>query len=108
MLLDLTNLSLIPKLLEEIKYLQNEIQKINVKIDRKYDLSRLRDVSIYLGVSIKTIYNYIDDGRFKKDIRYTKTIKNNNIKITFVESAIIKFKEGKWLFIIVMVICMFV
>lgn len=95
MILDLTNLGLIPKLLEEIKYLQNEIQKINVKIDRKYDLSRLRDVSIYLGVSIKTIYNYIDDGRFKKDIHYTKTIKNNNIKITFVESAIIKFKEGK-------------
>ena len=95
MIIDLKNLDLIPQLLEHLKILENEIKRVNLKLDRKYDLSRLRDVSIYLGVSIKTIYNYIDDGRFKKDVHYTKTIKNNNIKITFVESAIIKFKEGK-------------
>lgn len=95
MLLDLSNLQLIPQLLQELQILKDEIKRVNLKLDRKYDLSRLRDVSLYLGVSIKTIYNYIDDGRFKKDVHYTKTIKNNNIKITFVESAIIKFKEGK-------------
>lgn len=89
------NLELIPQLLNEIKSLKNELQDIKLKIDRKYDLTRLRDVSLYLGVSIKTIYNYIDDGRFKKNVHYVKTIKNNNNKITFVESAIVKFKEGK-------------
>ncbi len=95
MLIDLKNLDLIPQLLQELQILKDEIKRVNLKLDRRYDLSRLRDVSIYLGVSIKTIYNYIDDGRFKQNVHYMKTIKNNNNKITFVESAIIKFKEGK-------------
>ncbi len=95
MIIDLKNLDLIPQLLEQISILKNEIKIVNLKLDRRYDLTRLKDVSIYLGVSIKTVYNMIDDGRLKKDIHYTKTIKNNRIKISFVESAIIKFKEGK-------------
>ncbi len=95
MVIDLKNLDLIPQLLQELQILKDELKRVNLKLDRRYDLSRLRDVSIYLGVSIKTIYNYIDDGRFKQNVHYMKTIKNNNNKITFVESAIIKFKEGK-------------
>lgn len=95
MYVDFKNLELIPKLFEEIATLKNEIKTVHLKLDKRYDLTRLKDVSIYLGVSIKTIYNMIDDGRLQKDIHYTKTIKNNHIKITFVENAIIKFKEGK-------------
>jgi predicted DNA-binding transcriptional regulator AlpA len=89
------NLDLIPKLLEKIDSLENQIKSINNTLQVKYDLTRLKDVCLYLGVSRKTIYNYIDDGRFKQNIHYVKTIKNNNVTFSFVESAIIKFKEGK-------------
>ena len=92
MIIDLKGLDLIPILLEKIEQLQNDFNSF-VNIKEKKDLSKLMNVSKYLNVSKPTIYNMINDGRFKQNIHYKKTINKHSVKIIFVESAIIKYKK---------------
>lgn len=91
MILDLKNLELIPKLLQKIEELENNF---NSFIDsNKRDLTKIKNVCLFLNVSKPTIYNMINDGRFKKNVHYKKQILNNSVKIVFVESAILKYKK---------------
>uniref|UniRef100_UPI00404737F4 helix-turn-helix domain-containing protein n=1 Tax=Aliarcobacter sp. TaxID=2321116 RepID=UPI00404737F4 len=86
------NLDLIPNILNQLQQLTNEIAQLKSQ-KKKIDLTKLTNVSKYLNVSKTTIYNMIDDGRFKQNIHYKKHINNNSVKIIFVESAIIKYKK---------------
>lgn len=92
MVIDLKSLDLIPILLEKIEQLQNDFNSF-VDVKQKIDLSKLINVSKYLNVSKPTIYNMINDGRFKQNIHYKKVINENSVKIIFVESAIVKYKK---------------
>ncbi|MDD2896918.1 MAG: helix-turn-helix domain-containing protein [Aliarcobacter sp.] len=91
MFIDLSNLELIPQLLQELKELKQEISKItNIN---KPKLTTHTKVAKYLNVSVMTIYNMVDDGRLKENIHFKKQMLRNKVKIVFVESAIIKYKS---------------
>lgn len=91
MYVDFSNLDLIPKLLEELQILRNDLALLQNK--NKIDLSKLYNVAKFLNVSKPTIYNMIDDGRFQQNVHYKKQINQNKVRIVFVESAIIKYKK---------------
>ena len=94
-ILDLTGLSLIPKLLEKIELLEQEIKVIKNSVVPELDLTKRADIKKYLDVTDSTISRYIDNGTFKRGIHYTKTINGKKVKISFIESAIKSFKENK-------------
>ena len=58
------NLKKIDTILEKIEHLENKINTLSN--NSKLDLSGVSSVSKYLGVTNKTIYNYIDNGIFKE------------------------------------------
>ena len=91
MLIDLSNLDLIPQLLQELKDLKQEI--LNYTNKNKPKLTTLTNVAKYLKVSNMTVYNMVDDGRLKENIHFKKQMLKNKVKIVFVESAIIKFQK---------------
>lgn len=92
MIIELENLKLIPQLLEELKQVKEDLSNLT-KTKQIIDLTRLKNVCNYLNVSKPTIYNMIADGRLKQNIHYKKQINKNSVKITFVESAIVKYKK---------------
>lgn len=91
MLLDLSNLELIPQLLQEVKELSQKLNDYTNKT--KPNLTTITTVSKFLNVSKMTIYNMLDDGRFKENVHFKKQMLKNKVKIVFVESAIIKFQK---------------
>ena len=91
MFLDLSNLDLIPQLLEEMKTLKDEISNLTNK--NKPKLTTLTNVAKYLNVSKMTVYNMLDDGRLKENVHFKKQMLRNKVKIVFVESAIIKYQK---------------
>lgn len=91
MLLDLTNLNLIPQLLQEVKELKQELS--NYANKNKPKLTTLTNVAKFLNVSKMTVYNMVEDGRLKENIHFKKQMLKNKVKIVFVESAIIKYQK---------------
>lgn len=91
MLIDLSNLDLIPQLLQELKDLKQEI--LNYTNKNKPKLTTLTNVAKYLKVSNMTVYNMVDDGRLKENIHFKKQMLKNKVKIVFVESAIMKYQK---------------
>jgi DNA-binding XRE family transcriptional regulator len=91
MLIDLSNLQLIPVLLDEVKQLKHSLENLQNK--NKPKLTTLTNVAKFLNVSKMTVYNMLEDGRFKENIHFKKQMLKNKVKIIFVESAIIKFQK---------------
>ena len=89
------NLELIPKLLEQLESLNSKVSKLEDEFIEQLDLTKRAGVKKYLNISDSTIYQMINDGRFKQGVHYKKTLKGKRVKITFVESAIVNFKEKK-------------
>jgi len=87
------NLKKIDTILEKIEYLEDKINKLSDK-NSKLDLTGVSKVSQYLGVTNKTIYNYIDNGIFKEYIHFKRVLNKNSVRIRFIENAIINFKKG--------------
>ncbi|MGA1931502.1 helix-turn-helix transcriptional regulator [Arcobacter sp. YIC-464] len=81
------NLDLIPLLLTKIEKIEEKIQELNNK-EKEIDLSKPTNVAKYLKISNKTLYNMIEEGRFKKDIHYKRVLNKNSTRIVFIESAI--------------------
>lgn len=81
------NLELIPLLLDKVEKLEKNIQELNNK-ENDIDLSKPTNVAKYLKISNKTLYNMIEEGRFKKDIHYKRVLNKNSTRIVFIESAI--------------------
>jgi hypothetical protein len=82
------NLELIPQLLEKILILEEKIIRLEDNLIKPLDLTKRSDVKKYLEISDSTLNNMFKDGRFKIGKHYTKCIKGNKPKITFIESAI--------------------
>ena len=91
MIIDLKNLDLIPQLLQEVKELKQKLNDYTNKT--KPNLTTITTVAKYLNVSKMTIYNMLEDGRFKENVHFKKQMLKNKVKIVFVESAIIKFQK---------------
>lgn len=94
MLLDFSSLELIPQLLKEIKYLNEQVEIIKQNVVPKYDLTKRAGVKSFLDISDGTLNNLIKDGRFKQNIHYTKQIKGKRIMISFIEDGILAYKKG--------------
>lgn len=86
------NLELIPELMKELQELKDAV--LNFSNKNKPKLNTVSAVADYLNVSKMTVYNMLSDGRFKENVHFTKQILKNKVKIIFVESAIIKYKEN--------------
>jgi len=80
------NLELIPELLETVKDL-----KILVNI-LKPELSTKRGVAMFLGVTERTINNYISDGKLIDGYHFNR--KSDKI-LVFIEDTIIEFKINR-------------
>ena len=91
MIISYENLDLIPQLLQEVKDLSQKLNDYTNKTKPK--LTTITNVAKYLNVSKVTIYNMLDDGRFKENVHFKKQMLKNKVKIVFVESAIIKFQK---------------
>lgn len=91
---DFSVLQLIPKLLEQMQKLQNEVTELKQTLAPKYDLTKRAGVKLFLDISDGTLNNMIKDGRFKQNIHYVKQIKGKKIMISFVENGILAYKKG--------------
>jgi len=80
------NLELIPELLKTLNDL-----KILVNI-LKPELTSKRGVAIFLGVTERTVNNYIRDGKLIEGYHFNK--KNDRI-LVFIEDTIIEFKINR-------------
>jgi hypothetical protein len=86
------NLELIPQLLHKLNNLEYQLKQLT-KQKSTIPLTKVSQVANYLNVNKLTIYNMIKDGRLLENIHYKKEILNNKLKYTFIENAIIKYKE---------------
>lgn len=91
----LHNLKYIPQLLKSLEEIKIKVEKLEETLIPKLDLTKRSGVKKYLGVSDSTIHVMMNDGRLKQGVHYNKTLNGNRVKITFVESAIVNFKEKK-------------
>jgi hypothetical protein len=88
------HLELIPQLLHKLNNLEFQLKQLtNQKLS--LPLTKVSQVANYLNVNKLTIYNMIKDGRLLENIHYKKEILNNKLKYTFIENAIIKYKESQ-------------
>jgi hypothetical protein len=87
------NLELIPQLLEKISILEIKLQHLEENLIIPLDLTNRKNVKTFLNISESTLNNMMKDGRLKRGIHYTKTIKSNRTKIVFIESAIKELKK---------------
>ncbi|MBU0923908.1 hypothetical protein KKG81_03405 [bacterium] len=87
------NLELIPQLLEKISILEIKLQHLEENLIIPLDLTNRKNVKTFLNISESTLNNMMKDGRLKRGVHYTKTIKSNRTKIVFIESAIKELKK---------------
>ncbi|MDD3008967.1 MAG: hypothetical protein PHQ70_08885 [Arcobacter sp.] len=89
------NLNKIVDILEKLDSLNSKILNIENRLAPKLDLTKRDGVKKYLDISDSTLYQMMNDGRLKQNIHYKKTINGKRVNITFVESAIVGFKENQ-------------
>lgn len=89
------NLNKIVDILEKLDSLNLKVLNIENRLAPKLDLTKRDGVKKYLDISDSTLYQMMNDGRLKQNIHYKKTINGKRVNITFVESAIVGFKENQ-------------
>lgn len=89
------NLEYIPKILAYLEDMKIRIEKLEKDLIPKLDLSKSGQVAKYLDISISTLNNMLNDGRFKEGVHFRKIFKNKRYRIIFIESAIVKYKKVK-------------
>jgi predicted transcriptional regulator len=80
------HLELIPELLKTIKSLEDRLQKLTPPLVTK------KEVAKFLGVTPRTLNNYISNGYFKEGYHFKR--KNDKI-LVFIEDAIIEFRDKR-------------
>ncbi len=80
------NLELIPELLKTIKALEERLQKFTPPLVTK------KEVAKFLGVTPRTLNNYISNGYLKESYHFKR--KNDKI-LVFIEDAIIEFRDKR-------------
>jgi len=80
------NLELIPELLKTIKTLEERLQKFTPPLVTK------KEVAKFLGVTPRTLNNYISNGYLKEGYHFKR--KNDKI-LVFIEDAIIEFRNKR-------------
>jgi len=80
------------ELIEKINTIEANMNLLlELHIEQANSLTTYNDVAKFLGVTRKTIYNYIKDEKLLKDKHYYTNSKGTP---TFIPSGIIEFKKG--------------
>jgi len=80
------------ELIEKINKIEANVNLLlQLHIEQSNSLTTYNDVAKFLGVTRKTIYNYIKDGKFIEEKHYYTNDKGTP---TFIPSEIIEFKKG--------------
>lgn len=80
------NLELIPKLLDTIEQMNERLKKFAPPLTTK------KEVAKFLGVTERTINNYIEQGYLKEDKHFYR--KNGKI-LVFIEDAVFLFRNDR-------------
>ncbi len=94
-LVDLNDISLIPRILKNLELLSIEISEIKQQLKPKYDLRKRGDILKYLEISESTLSKYIKEGKLKQGYHYHRELKQSKSIIIFVSGAIEEFKKEK-------------
>ena len=79
-------------LLNEIKELKERVSFLaNLCLQQTNSLTTYKDVARFLGLTTRTIYNYIKDAKLVRDKHYYI---NANGKTVFIPKAIMEFKQS--------------
>lgn len=92
-ILDFSGLSLIPKLLEKIEFLEQEIKVIKNSVVPELDLTKAKGVMAFLGISKSTLDRKIREGEFKKGIHFIQNGIGENRR--YIPTAIQEYKKNK-------------
>lgn len=83
----------IPELLTQVVLLLEETRETNRILKRKFKekLESKKDVAEFLGVTPRTINNYIKEGKLKEGYHFNR--KNDKL-LVFTEVAILEFRDN--------------
>ena len=80
------------ELIEKINKIEANVNLLlELHLEQTNNLTTYNDVAKFLGVTRKTIYNYVKDEKLTKDLHYHTNDKGTP---TFIPSGIIEFKKG--------------
>lgn len=80
------------ELIEKINKIEANVNLLlELHLEQTNNLTTYNDVAKFLGVTRKTIYNYVKDEKLTKDLHYYTNDKGHP---TFIPSAMIEFKKG--------------
>jgi len=80
------------ELIEKINKIEANVNLLlELHLEQSNNLTTYNDVAKFLGVTRKTIYNYVKDKKFIQGKHYYL---NNKRTPTFIPSEIIEFKKG--------------
>lgn len=93
LMIDLTSLSLIPKLLEKIESLEIEIKVIKNSVVPELDLTKAKGVMTFLSISKSTLDRKIKEGELKKGVHFIQDGIGGNRR--YIPTAIQEYKKNK-------------
>lgn len=80
------------ELIEKINTIEANVNLLlELHLEQSNNLTTYNDVAKFLGLTRKTIYNYIKEGKLMENKHFYK---NTQGKPTFIPSEIIEFKKG--------------
>ena len=92
-IVDFSNLDLIPKLLEKIEFLEQEIKVIRNAVVPELDLTKAKGVMAFLGISKSTLDRKIREGEIKKGVHFIQDGIGENRR--YIPTAIQEYKKNK-------------
>ncbi len=83
---------MLEELLEKIQKLEKNMELLlELQMHQTSSLTTYKEVAKFIGVTRKTIYNYVKEGKLVLDTHYYK---DENKKIVFIPQGIIDFKSN--------------
>lgn len=80
------------ELIEKINTIEANVNLLlELHIEQSNSLTTYNDIAKFLGLTKKSIYNYIKNGKFIEGVHYYKNDKGTP---TFIPSGVIEFKKG--------------
>lgn len=80
------------ELIEKINTIEANVNLLlELHIEQSNSLTTYKDVSKFLGLTKKSVYNYVKNGKFIEGVHYYK---NDQDTPTFIPSGVIEFKKG--------------
>ena len=92
---DFEVLKLIPKMMEEMQCLKQEVTELKQHIKPKYDLTKQSGVLKYLEISESTLSKYRATGALREGYHFHRELKGSKTIITYVSGLLKSSKRKK-------------